>query len=301
MKKFGPPPLFSQGVPVLARVTFCILLSVVLILVDSRFDVLEPVRAQARSAFAPVERAAAAAGEALAFLASKARDGGQSYEARHLMVEISALKAELATHREVLRENERLRKALELTAGSPHRWAPVEVRGAVGDRFSRNVLLSRGSEAGIQPGMPLMDERGLLGQIVRSSAGQSEALLVTDRGFQVPALLTRTGLRAVCEGKGETESMRLLFVPLEADVKEGDAVATSGMDKVFLAGTPLGVVAAVRRVRGEPYLEADVEPMAGVGDLAFARVLLAQAEEKKAEEKIKEINDNPKLSPQSVK
>lgn len=279
--QYGPPPLFKQGIPAKARLIFYSLLAVVLILVDSRLRVLEPLRSNIRTFISPIQSVVD-----FPFTAADAFEnffsGRENLQARidELRKENETLKLQVARTNELLAQNEQLRELLLMRkAVRPGAVALVEIKGAVGDRFSRNIILDHGSNAGIRPGMPVIDNAGLLGQVSRVYPEQCELVLLTSRNVQVPIQFERTGLRAIAEGVGETDLMKVLFVPLDADVVEGDTVTTSGIDGVFPRKTAVGTVSRIERIRGEAYMQIELQPAASVATDRFARVLLSPPSE----------------------
>lgn len=282
--QYVAPPLFRQGFPVKAQFLFFLLLSLLLILVDSHLRVLEPVRIYIRVFVSPVERVVNAPFEGMA-LAVRFFEGGvgQVKELDRLRSENEALLIQADRTAALLEQNAQLRTLLGLPVDPDVGAAiPVEIKGAVGDRFSRNIVLNRGGNSGIRAGMAVSDSRGLLGQIVRVYPDECELSLITSRNFQIPIQFERTGLRAIAEGVGETDKMRVLYVPANADVQIGDKVITSGIDGIFPRNTKVGVVTAVTKQRGETYAFVELQPQAMIDDGQFARVHLRYAPRIKA-------------------
>jgi rod shape-determining protein MreC len=272
----GTPPLFRQGIPAKVRFLFFTLLSLLLLLVDSHLRVLEPVRVYVSVFVSPIERVVNAPFEVIS-LASRFFEGGvgQVKELDRLRSENEALLIQADRTAALLEQNAQLRTLLGLPV-DPDVGAAVlvEIKGAVGDRFSRNIVLNRGGNSGIRGGMAVTDSKGLLGQVVRVYPEECELSLITSRGFQTPIQFERTGLRAIAEGVGETDKMRVLYVPANADVVQGDTVITSGIDGVFPRNTKVGVVTSVVRQRGETYAFVELQPQAMIDDGQFARVHL---------------------------
>ena len=68
--------------------------------------------------------------------------------------------------------------------------------------------------------------------------------------------------------------MTMKFVPTEEDVKVGDKVVTSGMDKIFPRDIPVGTVVDVKNAY--PFKVIRVEPAAKLDRLETVIVLLTQ-------------------------
>ena len=93
-----------------------------------------------------------------------------------------------------------------------------EVLGRVSDQFTRRLQINLGEKSGIVQGMPVIGAFGILGQITRVAATQSEITLITDHRQRIAVMNERTGERYILAGTGE-ELMDLLFVQPSADIK----------------------------------------------------------------------------------
>ena len=87
-------------------------------------------------------------------------------ENRILRSRLEALLAHEETHRELFRENARLRELLEFRAKAGWKVMPAEVIGRELGPWSRGLLLDKGSEQGIHPGMAVITSVGLIGRII---------------------------------------------------------------------------------------------------------------------------------------
>ena len=114
----------------------------------------------------------------------------------------------------------------------------------------RRVVIDQGLTQGIEPGSPVLDESGVLGQVTRVHPFLSEVTLLVDRDQAIPVLNTRTGVRSVAYGDPTGQaggSLELRFTPASADVQEGDLLTTSGVDGVYPPGLPVAKVDRVER------------------------------------------------------
>jgi len=130
------------------------------------------------------------------------------------------------------------------------------------DPFARKVILDRGAQQGIEPGLAVVDAQGVLGQVTRVYPIQSEVTLLTDRNQAIPVKVVRNGLRGVLFGVGQGR-LELRFVLASADVQPGDQLVTSGLDGVFLPGLPVAVVGTVDR-EADAFARIACTPLAGV-------------------------------------
>ena len=105
----------------------------------------------------------------------------------------------------------------------------AEILYAARDPFSRKIVIDQGSQHAVRAGEPVIDGRGVIGQVTRVYPWLAEVTLITDKGHLVPVLNPRNGLRAVLAGTGNDGALELKFVPLNADFENNDQLVTSGI------------------------------------------------------------------------
>jgi len=268
----GPPPLFNQGVSARARLAFFSFLAVALIIVDSRLQTLETLRVGVGFVLYPLQRmlllprdAASAVGEYFTTMARLVQENErlrlQSVEQGARAQRAAALEAENAELRRLLGAKERV--------AAPALLARVLYESR--DPFSRKLVLDQGMQAGVRAGQPVVDERGVVGQITRVFPLTSELTLLTDRDQGIAVQLLRNGLRGVVFGDGR--ALELRFMAVNVDVQEGDLAVTSGIDDLYPPGLAVGTVTSVQRTDKERFARIELQPAAGIGERVHLLVL----------------------------
>jgi rod shape-determining protein MreC len=271
----GPPPLFNQGVPARARLAFFSFLAIALIVVDSRVKALETVRLGVGVVLYPLQQAMLVPGEIAE------RIGTYFTSVSSLMRENEALRREaiergqLLTQAEQLRaENEQLRRLMGARERVTSRSVLADVMYESRDRFSRKLVIDKGTAEGLKPGQPVIDAVGVVGQVTRVFPATAEVTLITDKEQTIPVQLLRNGLRGVAYGGVEPGTLDLRFMASNADVNQGDVAVTSGLDGVYPAGLPVATVARVERNVRDQFARIVLAPSAGVQSNAHLLVLM---------------------------
>ena len=115
--------------------------------------------------------------------------------------------------------------------------------------MSHKIVLDRGSQQQVYVGQPVLDSRGLIGQVTEITRTDSVVTLITDSSHSVPVRLQRNGLLAIAHGLGLHNQLLISGLRLNQDVEVGDVLITSGLGNRFPAGHP---VAEITRVEGDP-------------------------------------------------
>lgn len=268
----GPPPLFNQGVSARARLAFFSFLAIALIVVDARIQVLDTLRVGVGVVLYPMQRvlliprdAVAAIGEYFTSVSRLTRENEalrrEAIERAQVAQQAAALAAENAQLQRLLGARER--------ANAPTVLARVLYESR--DRFSRKLVVDQGANIGLRAGQPVLDDRGVVGQITRVFPLTAELTLLTDRDQSIAVQLLRNGLRGVVFGDGD--QLELRFMASNADIQEGDQAVTSGIDGLYPPGLAVGTVTRVQRADKEQFARIELRPAAGLNQHSLLLVL----------------------------
>jgi rod shape-determining protein MreC len=267
-----PPPFFRQGPSALTKLVFFSALALFLMVADSRFKFVEPVRATLAVALLPLQRALAVPVEAL--------QGGDGYMRglRNALDAERQAKAQLAAQadralraEQLAQENARLRALLELRSATTARSRAAEVLYEAADPFSRKVFIDQGLAHGVVAGSPVINEAGVLGQVTHAYALTSEVTLLSDKDAAIPVLNTRTQQRGAAFGG--SGGMELRFTSANADVQVGDGLQTSGLDGIYPPGLPVARVVSVERRVESGFARVVLKPEANPDGVRHVLVL----------------------------
>ena len=114
--------------------------------------------------------------------------------------------------------------------------------------YLKSIIINRGSKSGLLKGMPVMDKDFLIGRIVETNYLSSRVLLLTDLNSRIPVTFGEEGIQAILKGSGGSRPV-LEYLPEGYVVKEGVDVFTSGKDRIFLPGSPIGTTTADGKVK----------------------------------------------------
>lgn len=134
---------------------------------------------------------------------------------------------------------------------------------AVDTSHSRQiVVLNKGKKDGIFVGQPVLDAKGVMGQIVNVGPLTSTVLLISDSKSAVPVRNHRTGERAILVGTNNINHLFLINLPKTSSITVGDILITSGLDHRYPEGYPVGKVEEVYNMPGEDFVKVKVSPIA---------------------------------------
>lgn len=267
--------MFARRLGPTARLLIWLLVGASCVAVDARYHaldglrsgfslVLQPARTIMRT---PFDIAAELGGFFVRHrLLQKERDA--------LLTERARLLVDVNTAQELVRENAELRTLLQLQSRPGQRVVHAALLYRGHDWFAQRITLDQGGGAGLRRGLPVVDASGLVGQVNRVYPGSSEVMLVSSPGQLTPVLVERTGQRGLAAGNGHSQ-MDLRYMPAQTDIRPGDRLLTSGIDRLYPAGIPVARVSRVSRSQSSPYLRVECLPLAGLDRSRAVLVLIA--------------------------
>ncbi len=153
---------------------------------------------------------------------------------------------------------------------------------AVGPSGFDNVRgIDKGSDDGIGVGMPVVDERGLVGRIDAVFPNSARVRLITDPSVKVGVRVGRTNETGWVSGRG-TGALTLEMFDVTEAVGPGDRVLTAGGR--FPPDLVVGTITDAARAEAGFALRTSVEPIIDVGKLDFVKVLIETRQGEQAED-----------------
>ena len=276
--EYAPPPFFKRGPSLLTRFAFFSLLSVTLLVADARFGYLQVLQRAVAVVIYPLQRLATLPGDLVErvgefFVTHAQLERDNEQLRRRGLTDAAALQDQQA----LAAENQHLRELLGLRERVAREAIAAQIVYAPRDPFTRRVVVDRGLQHGVKSGQAVVDHVGVIGQVTRVLPWTSEVTLVTDKEQAVPIQVLRSGLRGVTFGIGYDGSLELRFMPVNADIQNGDVLVTSGIDGTYPPGLPVAVVSNIERNAAYAFARITCTPAAAVG--SFGQVLILSGDD----------------------
>lgn len=188
------------------------------------------------------------------------------------------------------------RLAVVMNFREAHPEAPMiaaQVIGASADPTSHILFINRGERDRIRRNFAVITPDGVVGKIVEVFPSSAQVLLINDKESGVGALFAGTRTHGVVKGSGDSNP-RMEYVENDEKVQPGEAILTSGEDRIFPKDLPIGTVESA--ATGNPFQVIRVQPAARLDRLEEVLVLMSQQE--LAPKKTEEASSAPS-SPQS--
>ena len=186
-------------------------------------------------------------------------------ENKELKKENDKLKAEIDEYSKLKEENERLQKVLNFKdEKNNYDYIGTNIIGISGDSILNGYIVDRGKDDGIEKGMVVISADGLVGQV--SSVGKNWAIVqcIVNENVKVAVMVdsTRenTGILQGYKDYFNNNLAKVLNLPIDSEVKEGDVIVTSGLGGYYPKEIKIGEVVSVEEDRVRVMRSAIVKP-----------------------------------------
>jgi rod shape-determining protein MreC len=193
-------------------------------------------------------------------------------ENRRLRNQIAELDRGRTALKEAESEKARLEALLRLRSQTHRVSVAARVIGTRLSRWPETIMIDKGRAEGIRPRQAVLAPAGLVGRVYSVTAHTALVVPVTDCNSAMGATVQRSRYNGILSGDGE--ACRLKYLALEADVKVGDVVVSSGTGEIFPKGILIGSVIAVADDESASMKYAVVHPNVDLARLEEVLVLV---------------------------
>ncbi|CAE6916650.1 Involved in formation and maintenance of cell shape [Vibrio sp. B1FLJ16] len=259
-------PIFGRGPSLQLRLFLAVLVSASLMLADSRLDTFSNVRYLLNSAVSPIQYAANLPRSLFDGAFERFNTHQTLVEGnRKLKRELLRLKSELILLDQYKEENQRLRKLLDSSFVRDEKKVVTEVMAVDTSPYRHQVVIDKGHVDGVYVGQPVINEKGIVGQVTFVAAHNARVLLLTDAKNAIPVQVIRNDIRVIASGNGEMDEIQLEHIPTSTDIQVGDLLVTSGLGGIYPEGYPVANVTKVdldthqefASIKADPVVEFD--------------------------------------------
>lgn len=283
-------PIFGRGPSLQLRLFLAVIISVAAIVADSRFGVFSHVRVYLSSLVSPLQYIANAPGTLLDTMSTQVQTRADLIEqTKQQEQQLFTLRSRLLKMDQLEHENQRLRELLGSPVHKESRKMVAELLSVDSDPFSHQVLINKGALDGVYNGQPVINDQGVVDQVLHVGSTTSRVLLITDSSHGIPVRVLRNDLRAIASGSGELDKLELRNLPRNTDVQVGDLLVTSGLGGRFPEGYPVATVTRSDYVEGKPFAQIEAKPLVALDRLRYLLLLWT--------DKKPEVHDKDALEP----
>ncbi|BBO29514.1 cell shape-determining protein MreC [Alteromonas sp. I4] len=266
--------IFTRGPSLNNRLALALTMSVVLMFLDFRLDAFSSSRVFLNSLMSPIQYLANLPGQLLDVSAQRLTSRQALIAENEQLTNRLLLMSEKLQRFEVLeRENAQLRRLLDAPVRQDMRKMVAELMAVDNTPYSQQIVINKGAIDGVFLGQAILDERGIVGQVMEVGTTNSRVLLISDVTHSIPVRSVRNNARFIASGGGVIDELFLEHVAHSTDVEVGDVLVSSGLGDVFPEGYPVAEVTEVVRDESRPFAQVTVLPLARLNRLKYLLIL----------------------------
>ncbi len=176
--------------------------------------------------------------------------------------------------REELKKYRRIDEMITFSPVSLNNAVLAEVAAWDATNIARTMVINRGEEQGLREEMIVLTRQGLVGRLVAVTPNAARVLLITDARSAVDCYVQRTRTRCVVVGQNR-KRCDILYLPVNANVKAGDMLISTGLGGVYPAGLPVGRIITLDVGSSKLFFKAEMVPAADLEHLEEVMVTAA--------------------------
>lgn len=197
-------------------------------------------------------------------------------ENESLQSKIQEITAENAKLRELKKENEFLKEALDLGL---EKEFELKLASIIAKDIDQDVIaIDKGSRDGLTANMPVVSQsKILLGKISQVYDNFSKVQLLTEKSNVFDVKIQNKEIYGLAKGGGGGFKLSLDLVPQEKEVASGDLALTSAMGGIFPNNLLVGQVVKAQKSDIKPFQEIEIKPSFDIKELDFLLIIVNYA------------------------
>ncbi len=255
--------IFAKRTHTASGFVLALFLSLILMISDYHYHALGQVRHAFSLLLAPIQYAVdypvRIIGWAHSLMSSKKALVDENMQLRYQQTMLEAQLQKLMLMRT---ENSQLKQLLSASSSATTPPMAAQILAVDTTRSRQVMILNKGSRDGVFVGQPVLDAKGVMGQIIDVGFMTSTVLLISDSKCAVPVRNDRTGERAILVGTNSMSFLSLINLPSTSSITKGDLLVTSGLGRRYPEGYPVGRVEYIKHVPGDDFITVKVSPIA---------------------------------------
>jgi len=253
-----------------------VFLSIILIVLDSRFSYLDNFKKFTLTLLSPIYVIVDLPSQVIDWVNYKGADKDTLIgENVYLKGQLLELKVRLQTYNNLALENQKISKLLDSSYEIPnHDVLLARIMSISQSRLSKKIVIDKGSNDGVVLSQLIIGSDGAVGQVIQITPMFSTVRLLTDPTQFMPVKNSRNGIRGITKGMASTEKgMKVEYVPLDSDVKVGDLFVTSGIGNSYPSGYLVGRVSLINDSLDASFLSITLQPAQNMNKLEMVLII----------------------------
>jgi rod shape-determining protein MreC len=256
---------------------FLIVIFLIIVIILNHIGALEPIKNPISKIFtsAGTRQTSVNTSSFISTLFSVQQVIEENSELKGLELKIESVKQE---NIQLLKENETLRKQLQLLPKFEFDLAVSEIVGTDPNSSEEIIIINKGEADGIRAGMPvIINDKVFVGEVYEAFKNRSKIILSVSPLSKFDASFQDNNLVVAATGAFNLE-IRLSHIPNKYEINENSIVITGGREKNFPEGLLVGKIIKTEQSSDGLFKESIVQPFYSINELKFVSVIVGRKE-----------------------
>lgn len=176
--------------------------------------------------------------------------------------------------------NEELKGLAGLKDTTSYPLIPAAIVSKSFTRSQSTITINTGDNDGVKPGMPVINDQGLIGLIHSTSKDFAIARILKNIDLKLTVKDERSRVDGIMKWNGE--DLVMVDVPKTYDIEPGDRIVTSELSSIVPVPIPIGVVVGLSKIERGIFNEVKIKPFVDFVRVEYVFVMgVVQSKQKK--------------------
>ncbi|QJC35510.1 rod shape-determining protein MreC [Enterobacteriaceae endosymbiont of Donacia sparganii] len=171
-------------------------------------------------------------------------------------------------------QNNNLRKILRLPIIKERKYILAEIIPVIFPIHTGLIFINKGLKDNIKQGTIVLNDQGVVGQVISSTNKSSQVLLVCNKKISLPVQIQNSDIKFIINGNGCTKNLQSEYLSTDINVNKGDIIITSGLDEEYPRGYPVGVITNIFFEKEKNFNIIFVKPFMQIEKIKYLLLLI---------------------------
>ncbi|QJC37146.1 rod shape-determining protein MreC [Enterobacteriaceae endosymbiont of Donacia thalassina] len=193
---------------------------------------------------------------------------------KYLFNKILKQNIELYNLQKIKHDNNNLRNILQLPILKKRKIILAEIIPMLFPINKDLIFINKGLKDNIVPGTIVLNDKGIVGQVIISKKKSSQVLLICNKKISLPVQIKNSDTKFIINGNGCTKNLQSEYISTDININKGDILITSGLDEQYPIGYPVGIITNIFFDKKKNFNIVYVKPFIQIEQIKYLVLLI---------------------------
>ncbi|QJC33110.1 rod shape-determining protein MreC [Enterobacteriaceae endosymbiont of Donacia clavipes] len=193
---------------------------------------------------------------------------------KYLFYKILQQNIKLYNLKKIQYENINLKKILKLPIFKKKKNIIAEIIPIYFPIYKNKIFINKGYKDNVKKGTIVLNENGIIGQIITVKKKNSQVLLICNKNVFIPVQIKNSNIKFIINGNGCTKELKSEYISPDIMINKGNILITSGLDEEYPVGYPIGVITKIKFDKEKNLKIAYAKPFMQIEKIKYLLLLI---------------------------